>query len=215
MSSKKKYLEKGHTEEQYKRWASKVGKEIDFQKKLRKLVDACQSPWSIIKRMTDLVDRAIGPSDFERTINTTNPMQLYGNYLMYRNFAQSTGDHLGALANTLTTVKESCFVRWGDRNHITPEIRKNWFSENSIEMDVIAQEATGLVGIPVWPEDIVEFILMHPGGVKTYLHFERCEMLADAFYKLTGFRLTNSFIDRFNHEYLKREPIEPWEDVPF
>jgi hypothetical protein len=215
MSSKQSYLDKGRTEEQYQKWASEVGRKIDFQKKLRRLVDSCQSPWSILKRMKDLAQPSYSDEDLERNIHSSNPMQLLSDYQIFNALADNPVDSTGFIANHVSKIKESCFCRWGDRNSISSEMRRIWFSDRALEVDVAAQELSEISGVTIAPEEIIEFVCQHPKGPKTYLVFDQIRQIEEAFYRLTGFRLSTNFIKKFNQEMMSKEPIEPWVDVPF
>lgn len=64
-------------------------------------------------------------------------------------------------------VNKDSFVEHSDKNNITGAIAKSWFADNEsgkkAGLDVIAAELSEY-GIPVTENDIVEFILEHPGN---------------------------------------------------
>ena len=208
-------MAKGGSESSYQSWASNVGKKIDFQKKLRQTIDACQSPWSILQRMLDLAQVSATQEELESNLSSTNPMQIFKDFLHWQNLAHNGGGKETIIANHIGRIKESCFNRFGDRNWINSQIRRKWFSKDAVELDVTCLELSDLAGEEVTPADVIEFICNHPEGRSSYILFQNVTRLETSYQALTGFKLNRKFTQQLLKEMKLREPITPWDDVPF
>lgn len=203
------------SEAEYERFARKVGLQIDLNKKIRQTIDACQNPWSIMQRFKDLAKISHTQEELEVSLTTANPMQLILEYIHWTHEAYHRADPETFIANNIRGITESCFCRYGDRNSITPKIRKNWITKRALEVDIAAMELSNLAGFDIQPEDIVNFIIAHENGQQDYILFQNLEAIASAFQRLAGFKLNLYYSRTILQELESRQPIEAWEDCPF
>jgi hypothetical protein len=215
MSKEAVMAKRNLSEKEYERFATNVGVQIDINKKIRQTIDACQNPWSIMQRFKDLSKTSDNQEQLEISLNTTNPMQLLLEYIHWHGQAYNRGDKETIIANNLRSVKDSCFCRFGDRNLITPKIKKQWFSNRSIEMDVACMELSNLAGFEIEPADVIDFIVAHPGGKQEYILFQNIDRIANAFHALAGYRINLYYARTILKEMDARQPITAWEDCPF
>ena len=203
------------SEKEYERFATNVGLQIDLNKKIRQTIDACQNPWSIMQRFKDLAKISETQEELEVSLHTSNPMQLLLEYIHWHSQAYNRGDKETIIANNLRSVKESCFYRFGDRNQISLKLKKQWFSNRAVEIDVACMELSSLAGFEINPENVVDFIVAHPGGSKEYILFQNIDRIANAFHLLVGYRINLYYARTILKEMDSRQPITAWEDCPF
>ena len=92
-------------------------------------------------------------------------------------------------------ITEASFNRFGDRNNITPSIKSNYISEKGSTADEIARAASEDSGIDIGPEDVIDFIMNWPDGLKG--RSNRAKDLAERFTEITGKELTTTVAKAF------------------
>jgi len=105
-----------------------------------------------------------------------------------------------AIANYgIGKITESSFNRFGDRNTKGMSIAKTYFdNKNGQGIDQVAKEISDKTGVPVEPQDIVEFINRFPNGLNpdTVRPNETAKEAAARFEQITGLKLTDSMAER-------------------
>lgn len=92
-------------------------------------------------------------------------------------------------------LTESSFNRFGDVNNLTPAIRSNYIKEKGASADTIASTASNDSGLNIEPEDIIDFIMNWPDGIKG--RSLRAKELSDRFREITGKDLTTTIAKAF------------------
>jgi len=100
------------------------------------------------------------------------------------------------------------FLRFGDRNNLTPEMKKTYIipdhkitsagERSSLGADTKAKEMSDYYGVEITPQDLIDFMYRFPNGVKEALKLTESETAVQAagkFKELTGLNL--------NHEIAK------------
>ncbi len=103
----------------------------------------------------------------------------------------------GILSKELGYIRPEGFYRFGDRNCVTPEIRKNYFRSDGRHIDDLAEELSNRYNREINPCNITQFIIDYPG--REYEPLARVEETKQLFRELIGFNLTSSFIQNFTN----------------
>jgi len=155
--------------------------------------------------------------------NSTSPSQLLelmGKQSSSQN--EMTSDDF-YISENIDTVSPESWNRYGDRNILNKDIKKNYIRKNGTTIDLIAQAASYAKnpegdGTDISPEQVKDFMLNNPNGIKdAYIPTNPdAEMLKDAFIALTGMTPTKSMITRalkeesirFDENFGGLEPVE-------
>lgn len=181
------------TEPGYYAFSSRVGQQRHFNVQTAKLLEACGlEPL----RLLDSISRP-APADLpehqllEWIIEQSEcPMTLLRTYVGVGG-EQPDGSTWSRIALGLTSTTEASLRRWGDVNHLTPQLLRRYTSAEGLPLDTQADILSAdYDGAPLEPGELWEFIVAHPGGQHTYQSQSYGHRLADAFRRLVGFRLT-------------------------
>ena len=118
------------------------------------------------------------------------------------------------ISESLTKFPQGNFERFGDKNYITKEIKRTYFDENGISMDVQADSISNTYGVEITVQDIVEFICQYPKREFQTKADEERQTLIQVCFEKTGFKLSGKFIAIYQRTFLQTaERIS--EEVPF
>lgn len=110
-------------------------------------------------------------------------------------------------------IKKDDFERFGDKNHIN-SISKRWFSNDTLAIDVKAQELSEMAGFEITVDDIIEFIKSNkPGEYQNPMEKLKVK-IEDRFKELFGFGLK----DYYAHHLVKScefKTVSLTSDYPF
>ena len=121
-----------------------------------------------------------------------------------------TLDHKEAIiADGINKIKGDGFIRFDDRNNITPQIKKSYFDKEGRQIDDLAKELSEMAGVEITEEDIADFIKKHPKGVKEFYDNVKKEAkntgilesndifdLKKKFEDITGLPANNEFLNK-------------------
>ncbi len=138
-----------------------------------------------------------------------------------RAYVDAGGDELpdaspwGRIAAGLVSTTEASLRRWGDANHFTPQLLRQYCRPDGQPLDV---QAAGLSheALPLEPDELWHFIVAHPKGQQSYRPHTIGHRLAEAFQRAAGFRLTYAYAANLV-ELLRRrhEPVPDDDNCPF
>jgi hypothetical protein len=192
----------------------KKGKRVDPKKRAKILRQYRKEKLQGGKRIeeVDLNKEGIQGDEAMRYVaeNSTSPAQLLelmGKQSSNQNEMTSNDFYI---AENIDKVTPESWSRFGDRNVLDKDIKKNYISNNGTTVDEIAQAASYALnpegdGTEITPDEVVEFMKSNPQGIKdAYIPTNPdAEMLRDAFIALTGMTPTKAMIARA----LKEESI--------
>lgn len=122
----------------------------------------------------------------------------------------------GWLARELGPTTERSLRRHTDSAHLTPAHLRTWCRPEGQPLDGQVMEISVTCGREIDVEEAAAFIVAHPRGAATYAPDTPARRLAEAFYQLTGFRLTRGFANRLQGLLRGlRAPVVIEEEVPF
>ena len=98
----------------------------------------------------------------------------------------------GRIAAGLVSTTEASLRRWGDANHFTPQLLRNYCGPDGQPLDVQA-DVLSYDSQPLSTDDLWAFIVAHPRGAHTYRPQTLGHRLAEAFQRSAGFRLTYTY----------------------
>ena len=144
--------------------------------------------------------------------NTKSPTQLVEIYLKEEPI--SAEDNLSqkefAIVTSgegITGIRNSSFNRFGDKNNKTLSIGRRYLTgEKGRTLDSVAVDITNKTGVEVTPQDIVDFMMKFPNGVKEGGESNVAKLAKQRFEKLTNIPLTNKIAEKVvEQERLKLE----------
>lgn len=122
----------------------------------------------------------------------------------------------GIIAEEIRPTSEESFCRWGDRNHLTKDIKKQYLSKNDyLTLDIQIMIINEEYNKDITENDLIEFICKYPKGSHTYKNEIQVqkEEIMQQFESITKFKLTENFIKTY---LLKTQNIiESSEECPF
>ena len=122
----------------------------------------------------------------------------------------------GIIAEEIRPTSEESFCKWGDRNHLTRDIKKQYFSKNDfLTLDIQIMIINEEYNKDITENDLIEFICKYPKGSHTYKNEIQVqkEEIMQQFESITKFKLTENFIKTY---LLKTQNIiESSEECPF
>ncbi|MFA6728994.1 MAG: hypothetical protein WCS17_12395, partial [Prevotella sp.] len=95
--------------------------------------------------------------------NSTDPIELADLYNQVKEEVDYAQMMPWEAAFVGRKVSKDSFTENSDKNNITGAMNKSWFSKDGKGLDVIASELSEY-GIPVTEQDLVNFIISHPGN---------------------------------------------------
>ncbi|WP_226163926.1 hypothetical protein [Hymenobacter terricola] len=119
----------------------------------------------------------------------------------------------GRIAAGLVSTTEASLRRWGDANHFTPQLLRNYCGPEGMPLDVQAMVLSHESQV-LEVEEIWQFILAHPRGSHTYRPQTVGHRLAEAFGRSAGFRLTYRYAVDLLGLMQGREPAPPEQEEP-
>lgn len=122
----------------------------------------------------------------------------------------------GIIAEEIQMTSEESFCRWGDRNLLTSQIKKNYLIKNDFwTLDVQSSRLSEEYNKEITENNLIEFICKYPKGSHTYKNEIQVqkEEIMEQFESITKFKLTENFIKTY---LLKTQNIiESSEECPF
>jgi hypothetical protein len=155
-----------------------------------------------------VLDHSENPSEIASTIVNYDNKNSIENNIDYKD---------SILADGIGKVKEdgrSGFNNFGDRKHVTPQMRKNYFSEDGADIDTLAQELSERAGVEITPEDVVDFITEHPEGTTAFYNKIKEEQYAPIrdlktkFTELTGLPASTKNLVKAIEQFVKKQDLE-------
>lgn len=201
------------TEAQYHRWASTVGKKIDYSRKVNAVAQACLSQERLLAVFQSPPSQ--NDEEFEQRIQrSTNPMELLADWAEETNRIETDSSLDGICFRHFSKTTEASFRRYGDVNWLDSSFRRAWISTQALELDVECMELSKLAGFEIEPCDVIDFMMRYPKGKRTYEPAERLERIEDAFKALTGFRPNWSFYRQLRSK-LESQASDTVDAAPF
>jgi hypothetical protein len=146
-------------------------------------------------------------------------LSLIQDYIIAETEARETETIDSFIAEWLHKTDEESFCRFGDRNHLTKDIRRNYIKKDGIPLDIQAQEMTEISLREISPEDLYQFIISNPKGQKSYRNEAglRADEIKALFKEKTGVTLTPDLVKAYQKvvEKLIAKPSEQHEECPF
>jgi len=201
----------------YYAFASVVGQQRHFNVQTAKLLAACGlEPL----RLLDALSRPAPPEVLtdEQLLEwlcteCDCPMTLLRAYVNAGG-EQPDGSAWGRIAGGLTSTTEASLRRWGDVNHLTPQLLRRYTSAEGLPLDSQADILSAdHDGPPLEPDELWQFIVAHPLGPQTYRPQSYGHRLAEQFRRVAGFRLTWHYASTLLA--LMQLPEEADDDCPF
>lgn len=144
---------------------------------------------------------------------------LIQDYIVAENESRETETLDSFIAEWLHKTDEDSFCRFGDRNHLTKEIRRNYIKKDGIPLDIQAQEMSEVSGREITAEDLYQFIISNPKGQTTYRNEAgiRADEIKALFKEKTGITLTPDLVKAYQKvvQKLLTKPSEQYEECPF
>ncbi|MGI4835107.1 MAG: hypothetical protein ACRYFK_16765 [Janthinobacterium lividum] len=178
----------------YYAFASVVGQQRHFNVQTAKLLAACGlEPL----RLLDALSRPAPPDVLDDAqllewlcTSCDCPMTILRAYVGLGG-EQPDGSEWGRIALGLSSTSEASLRRWGDGNHLTPQLLRRYTAPGGLPLDSQADILSAdHDGQPLSPDDLWQFIVAHPAGQHTYRPQSYGHQLAEAFRRTAGFRLT-------------------------
>ena len=201
----------------YYAFASVVGQQRHFNVQTAKLLAACGlEPL----RLLDAMSRPTPPDvlDDAQLLEWLSsecdcPMTLLRAYVSVGG-EQPDGSAWGRIAQGLNSTSEASLRRWGDGNHLTPQLLRRYCEPGGLPLDTQAEILSAdHDGEPLSPDALWAFIVAHPAGQHTYRPQSYGHRLAQRFQRLAGFRLTWAYATTLLG--LMQPPENEGTDCPF
>jgi hypothetical protein len=152
-----------------------------------------------------VADNSSNPAEIASTILNFDTANLVENNIGYKE---------SIIADNIGKINEEGYNRNGDRNKVSKNIRRNYFSKDGANLDTLAQEMSEQSGVEITEEDIVDFIDENPNGVKDFfkrISNEKLQPIRDLktkFTKLTGLPASDKNLIKAVEQQLKKENLE-------
>ena len=205
------------TEPGYYAFSSRVGQQRHFNVQTAKLLAACGlNPL----RLLDALSRPAPPDVLtdEQLLEwlcteCDCPMTMLRAYVSVGG-EQPDGSEWGRIAAGLNSTTEASLRRWGDVNHLTPQLLRRYTDPEGLPLDTQAEILSAdYDGEPLAPDALWAFIVAHPAGQHTYRPQSYGHRLAERFRRVAGFRLTWAYASTLLA--LMNPPDDEGDDVPF
>lgn len=176
----------------------------------------------------EVAEKSENPAEIAQTLVTAQQISKSPTLTI-----EERSDHVFyMISQYIGKIKPQGFSMFKDRNNVTKEIAKTYFSEDGRKIEDLADEISGEAGIRITPGDITDFILDHPKGfaedVKAYKNLladqkaqEKAILddLKDSFTILTGLPATPEFlqkaIDQESRKYADNSALDQLSDEDF
>lgn len=197
------------SEKEYQKFATEVGNKIDWNRRINALS-------SYYGTTIYYVGPAITDAMYS-SVEQENPVALIMEYLQLMQREELDLTHYGLIASEIRPTTEKSFLRYGDRNCITPALTRNYIHSEGTPLDTQAQNMSITHGREITPDDLVEFILMYEHGAASYASEIQKEKarLSNLYKQMVGATLTDKFVSRFESEFITQVTSEVTEEAPF
>lgn len=201
----------------YYAFSSRVGQQRHFNVQTAKLLAACGlDPL----RLLDALSRPAPPDVLtdeqllEWLIAECDcPMTILRAYVSVGG-EQPDASEWGRIAQGLNSTTEASLRRWGDVNHLTPQLLRRYTAPDGLPLDTQADILSAdYDGEPLEPDALWQFIVAHPAGQHTYRPQSYGHRLAESFRRAAGFRLTWAYASTLLA--LMNPPEDEDEEPPF
>jgi hypothetical protein len=202
----------------YYAFSAKVGQQRHFNVQTAKLLAACGlNPL----RLLDALSRPAPPDVLDDAqllewlcTECDCPMTMLRAYVSVGG-EQPDGSEWGRIAQGLNSTTEASLRRWGDVNHLTPQLLRRYTSDEGEPLDTQAEILSAdYDGEPLAPDALWAFIVAHPAGQHTYRPQSYGHRLAERFRRVAGFRLTWAYATTLLKLMHQAEASEA-DDCPF
>lgn len=161
--------------------------------------------------VTQSKERQEGETEFDHKVRTTESSDELAT--MYNDEIRNLQDNMGiegVIADYNGRFSRSDFERYGDKNHISTSIARNYFArkgESTTGMDQMAMEMNNMHyggKDVIQPEDIYQFAVDHPAGYKSYFTpagNENLRKLNDRYREITGKNLRKDIARKLAEKY--------------
>lgn len=180
----------------YYAFASVVGAQRHFNVQTARLLEAYGlNPLDVLDGMgrpmpPDLEE----PDVLEWIIEESRcPMTMLRAYVEVGGDEQPDTSPWGLIAGGLVSTTEASLRRWGDKNHLTPQLLRTYCQPAGTPLDVQALNLSESAGVEIAVEEFWQFIVAHPRGQHSYAPCTYATRLAEAFRQCAGFRLTFAY----------------------
>lgn len=201
----------------YYAFSAQVGQQRHFNVQTAKLLAACGlNPL----RLLDALSRPAPPDVLDDAqllewlcTECDCPMTMLRAYVSVGG-EQPDGSEWGRIAQGLHSTTEASLRRWGDVNHLTPQLLRRYTDCDGLPLDTQAEILSAdYDGEPLAPDALWAFIVAHPGGQHTYRPQSYGHRLAERFRRVAGFRLTWAYATTLLG--MMNAPESEDDDVPF
>jgi hypothetical protein len=121
----------------------------------------------------------------------------------------------GIIAREMGYTTEASFVRFGDRNCLDKQIRRNYISEKGLPLDIMAMQMSNQ-GIEITEQMIIDFICQYPKGKQYWEGYQYIIDLENAFKSKVGFIPSQEFVRNFLSDLAERmNKFRELDDCPF
>lgn len=121
----------------------------------------------------------------------------------------------GHISDYLLKFPQESFRRFGDMNLLDIKSVKYYFDDAGSEIDVQAISISESSGLEIEPQDIIDFVVAHPKGPKSYKPEKLSEKIAKRFYQVTGMKITHDFSINLVRKIDGKEIVNLAEVTPF
>ena len=120
------------------------------------------------------------------------------------------------IAEWVVRTTEESFLRFGDRNHLSASIRRNYISKTGTPLDVQALDMSETFGREISPEDLYQFMLDNPKGQQNYRNEagQKADELKKLFKSKAYTNLTLDMVKIFKQGATQTQPTNE-EPLPF
>jgi hypothetical protein len=205
---------RGLSEHQYRAFAKKVGHKIDYNRKMKALAERFNLG---VEDIQNEITNYYSEEKLPDALDLENPIWIIIAYIEQKELDFEDTTLQGMIAAEILPTHERSFLRFSDRNKLTKRIQQNYLRPDGTPLDVQAEIISETYQKEVDIEDLVEFILSHPDGPETYQNPQQqlIEQLEAHFKGITGFNLTEGFLQLFKQNFLQNTPEINYKDVPF
>ena len=201
----------------YYAFSALVGQQRHFNVQTAKLLAACGlNPL----RLLDALSRPAPPDVLDDAqllewlcTECDCPMTMLRAYVSVGG-EQPDGSEWDRIAQGLNSTTEASLRRWGDVNHLTPQLLRRYTADDGLPLDTQAEILSAdYDGEPLAPDALWAFIVAHPAGQHTYRPQSYGHRLAERFRRVAGFRLTWAYATTLLG--MMNAPESEENDVPF
>lgn len=206
----------GKTEEDYKEWASSVGRQMHINT-LDKLICATNNVYAVSHlgfQRTEISEYLDEKETTDFLIeHSTNPYELAMIWSQTRLEAYNYVDRFSIIDMFLSQFPKENFERFGDKNWL-PDVSRSWFKKDGVPLDTQLQEMSSVSGIDIEMDDIIEFVRTYRRN--TYLNPAQIllKKIEQRWKELTTFSLKDYYVEHLIKANTYAPAVEEIE-VPF